>query len=135
MELSPTVSVRAAATIGATLVAASISGCTGVLEVVFDGRQEIDPPPEYFAWYWATERCSGLEGDIRRVRWFLAVSIVTNGILAVANWSPPHDITLRRDMQRDGFVVSHEILHDLLDGDPGHGNPAWDACRLREVVD
>ena len=107
--------------------------CSGPIEVSFQFRSAFEPPPEYFVWYWATEQCSSLSGDMRRVRWYVAASIVTNGVIAVATWSRPHDITIRRGSERDGFVVKHEMLHDLLNGDPFHTSPAWDLCGLRSA--
>jgi hypothetical protein len=48
----------------------------------------------------------------------------------LALWSPPHTITLRSDLDVALPVVAHEILHDLLQGDPDHEDPAWLECAL-----
>ena len=108
--------------------------CTIPSDVEFSGRQALEPQPEFFVWYWMTEACSGHSGDARHVRWFLATGIVAGGERAVGNWRPPHDITILTGFQSNGFVVRHEILHDLLNGDPLHEDPAWDTCRLRREV-
>lgn len=106
-------------------------GCTIPFDVEFTGRALLEPRPEFFAWYWMTEGCSGVTGDARRVRWYTAGAIVTGPERPVGHWSEPHNITLLTGFERNSLVVRHEILHDLLDGDPNHTDPAWDRCRLR----
>ena len=69
------------------------------------------------------------------MRWFTASAILTNGISAVGNWRKPHDITILTGFEMDGFVVRHEVLHDLLGGDPGHLDVRWAQCDLTSVED
>lgn len=108
-----------------------LPSCVLPVDVEFTTRTALEPRPEFFAWYWMTEECSGLSGDAGRVRWFSAGGIVTGSERPVANWSEPHEITILAGFERNGFVVRHEALHDLLGGDPLHAAPAWDQCELR----
>lgn len=108
-----------------------LPSCVLPVDVEFTTRSALEPRPEFFVWYWMTEACSGLSGDASRVRWFSAGGIVTGSERPVANWSKPHEITMLVGFERNQFVVRHEVLHDLLGGDPLHTAPAWDGCQLR----
>ena len=53
-------------------------------------------------------------------------------VLAV--WEEPHRITLLSDQTATELVVKHEMLHDLLNGDPEHTDRVWEACGLDSVA-
>ena len=119
---------RVVAVLGLSLV---VTGCgdpffTGTIE----GREVFDPPAVYAEWWDSTEACSSTSGNIGRVEWFLATSIVADGFPAKARWSPPHEIIIVRGYEAQERVVRHEMLHDLLAGDAAHENAAWEACEL-----
>lgn len=96
---------------------------TTLKEVAFD------PPPVYDTLWYDVETCSGRSGDPRRVRWFLADSFPGRP-LRLAQWTPDRRITLRSDLDVALPIVAHEMLHDLLDGDPDHDDGAWLECAL-----
>ncbi|MEQ9569466.1 MAG: hypothetical protein RLN75_04695, partial [Longimicrobiales bacterium] len=96
-----------------------------------DNRRPFTPPASYVELHRAVQACSGRTGSFERIRWYLASSILADGRAARARWSPPHDIVIVAGYETDDRTVSHEVLHDLLDGDPDHRAPAWDACDLR----
>ena len=95
------------------------------------GRRPFPAPATYQTWWASTERCSGLRGSFGRVSWYLADGIQGDGAVAKARWSPPHDIIIVAGYEGDDFIVRHEMLHDLLGGDPAHDNERWDMCSLR----
>lgn len=92
-------------------------------------RTPFDPPPVYDTLWARVEACSGRTGDPARVRWFLADSFPGRP-RRLAQWDTGHVITLRRDLDIALPIVSHEILHDLLQGDREHQDPAWLECAL-----
>ena len=94
-------------------------------------RRPFDPPPVSTERWYLTEGCSGRSGDLARIEWFLASSIDADGRPAKARWTEPHQIVLVAGYETDERVVRHEMLHDLLNGDPGHESQVWDDCELR----
>lgn len=79
--------------------------------------RRIAPPPEYARWYRAMERCAGLRGDFKAVRWFVTPlpwldgrhgNDSTYGI----SWGKNILVNEREAM--DSTLVSHEALHDIL---------------------
>lgn len=92
-------------------------------------RWEVDPPASYQVFWSDTERCSGLDGDFGRVTWFWAQSIGDNGSI-LGQWNSRREITILWTSRFDAGVVKHEILHDLLRGDPDHQDLAWIKCGL-----
>ena len=80
---------------------------------------------------WETvEACSSMSGDFELVRWYQADEIVIQGDVVLGFWEAPHDITLVNTSKESDFVVSHEMLHDLLSGDTDHEHEAWSHCNL-----
>jgi hypothetical protein len=74
--------------------------------------------PEYYAQWWRdTEACSGLTGDMSRIRWYVvpnSSSFDYRGASYAGYWWETHDIVLAgRAVDQQG-VVRHEMLHDLL---------------------
>ena len=105
--------------------------CGDSFTATIEDRRPFDPPPVYADWWGLTEACSGRAGDLPRIHWYLASSIVADGKLARARWSPPHDIVAVQGNQTEERLIRHEMLHDLLGGDPGHEGEVWDVCDLR----
>lgn len=105
------------------LTSAACSDLTGIEEL----RSEFDPPPTYEALWSTLQACSGREADFHRVRWYRIRSFpVPRPILG--QWNERHEITLWSPVVRHRTVVAHEMLHDLLEGDPRHRDPAWETC-------
>lgn len=94
------------------------------------GLVPFSPPESYVAWWEATEACSELAGDFEAIEWFLATWITSNGSIAYGAWRSPHRIVIVRGYQDDELTVRHEMLHDLLSGDPDHSSPQWTDCGL-----
>ncbi len=118
---------RPALLVGVVLVAAT--ACTG-FDVAFRNKEPFSPPPVYTEWWEATEACSGLSGDMSRISWYTALSITSDALVARGLWSPPHEIVLVKGYEDDEVTVRHEMLHDLLSGDPSHESPLWETCGL-----
>jgi hypothetical protein len=110
----------------AGLAAASCSGfATSV-----SSKREMEPLAIYAQWWVATEACSGRTGEFADITWFSAAAISSNESFAVGLWRPPHEIVIVRGYEEDERTVRHEMLHDLIGGDPGHDDSAWLACEL-----
>lgn len=106
------------------------SGCEEGPTELESLRSEMQTVPFLYKKRWKDiERCSGLEGDLDRVRWFSTPFFPGEpDILGQRN--SRHEITIRTDHLFDLGVVGHEILHELLDGDRHHRNAAWEICNL-----
>lgn len=108
------------------LVVAALAACsdlTGVEEL----RSEFTPSAAFETLWTGLEACSGREADFERVRWFW-IRRFPDERRVLGQWNERHEITLSSAVMRNGAVVAHEMLHDLLDGDRGHRHPAWDTC-------
>jgi len=113
----------------ALVLLASVA-CSALVETTVDNPRPFVPPASYVDWWSDVELCSGRTAPFERVSWFVADGLTTNRKRVLGKWEPPHDITLLADQTENRRLVQHEILHDLLDGDPDHGSPAWRACGL-----
>lgn len=86
------------------------------------GEREFQPTPVHETVYRMMEDCTGVEGDFETVSWKVALWVD----------SPTRDSALRAGWHRDGDLreiifyeeyvfdaetISHEVLHDLYDGD------------------
>lgn len=109
------------------------TGCGVPSTTSVDNRRPFVPPASYVAWWQAVETCSAQTGELARIEWFIADGLSENGRLVRARWEAPHRITLLANETDTEDVVKHEMLHDLLGGDPDHAGPAWDACGLKTV--
>ena len=114
---------------GLLLLALAACDFTG-LSTRVTGRQPFTPPPVYGEWWAETESCSGATGDLAAIDWYLATGISSDAVSAFGLWLPPHEIVLVRGFEDSRFTVRHEMLHDLLRGDPEHEDPAWTRCGL-----
>jgi hypothetical protein len=108
---------------------ATAAGC-GAFATELSNRLPLEPLPVYAEWWSATESCSGRAGDLDAISWYTATGITADGALASGLWRPPHDIILLLGRENDEFVVRHEMLHDLLEGDAGHESTLWATCDL-----
>jgi len=107
------------------LTSAACSDVTGIEEV----RSEMLPPTSYQVLWDRVEDCSGRTGDFEGLSWFWVRSF-PEGSNALGQWNERHEITLALAAVGNRGVVAHELLHELLDGDPAHADPAWDACGI-----
>ncbi len=53
-----------------------------------------------------------------------------NGAVARGRWSEPHEVIVVRGYEDHEKTVRHEMLYDLLAGDPTHADEIWSACDL-----
>jgi len=96
----------------------------------------LNPLPTYHEWWAATEACSGLDGTLGEIAWYVVPGVSTfeteNGPM-VGLWSHSSEgmrIVLAGDYTDSELVVRHEMLHALLDRD-GHPSEYFeDRCRL-----
>ena len=95
-----------------------------------EGKQLSKPLAIYAEWWVATEQCSRMTGQMERITWFTADDISTGDVLGRGLWRPPHEIVIARGYEEDETIVRHEMLHDLLGGDPEHSEPSWRSCNL-----
>ena len=86
-------------------------------------KVEFEPTPFHEAIYEMMEACSGRQGSFEDVRWFVAKMILVGNPVLGRNWigmwmktETGAEITLERDHAFDGYVVSHEVFHDLYQG-------------------
>ena len=89
---------------------------------VFDPPSDayhITRPAEYDAWWVEVEKCSGITGDINRVNYNLVPPNDPRGFLRKGQyidglWLPTHMIYIGEFYQDSKLLVTHEMLHDLL---------------------
>lgn len=85
-------------------------------------------PPTYFADLWrSVEACSGQNGDWRRIEWFTALPTSLDD--HPGYWVSPHHIYLTENWPGNDWLISHEMLHDLLQR--GDHPQQFDSCNLR----
>ena len=113
------------AAVAATLALLACSIPTEGLSLAVTGLQRFVPPEGYRGWWETVEACSSRSGDFDLVRWCQADVMVIGGKDGSGFWEPPHDITVVNTAKGNASVVRHEMLHDLLRGDPDHEDEAW----------
>ncbi len=106
-----------------------ISGCGSPTDPVI-GAIEIEPPPVYEIYWSSIESCSGQTADFNRVRWFVRYQLPDDRDV-VGQRTNRNEIVLRSDLWLDQLVVSHEILHQILDGDGDHDSEHWAKCGVK----
>ncbi len=98
------------------LAAAAATGCAAPTppEVARSTPLAVQPP--YALWWAATERCSGLRGDLGAVRWASVLGARQLGDEGHAGswWPATNQITLAGASVLDPRLVRHEMLHALL---------------------
>ncbi|MDZ4863120.1 MAG: hypothetical protein SGJ01_06695 [Gemmatimonadota bacterium] len=108
---------------------AALAACEmlGPAEALPSGAMLLIAPPEYEAWWTATEACAGESSDFQRIEWYVVPDVRTFPTTAgekVGLWSHSSDgmrIILAGDYADNELVVRHEMLHALLDR---NGHPA-----------
>lgn len=104
-------------------------GCSAFATSI-SNKREMEPLPIYAQWWVATEVCSDRSGDFTDITWYSADAISSDESLALGLWRPPHEIVIVSRYIEDEMTVRHEMLHDLIGGDPRHDDDAWDSCEL-----
>lgn len=111
---------RAALFLGFLLPAACIFGPDreAGLEV-----RRFAPLPVYEIWWAEMEECTGIEGDLGRVRFYEVLAPLNEertafpcderGTMCPAFWRRPHDIFLAPAVIENELFVKHEMWHDL----------------------
>ena len=112
----------------------ALLSCSPSATDVNEGAVAFTPPDRYRTLWSGVQSCSGESGSFGRVRWFVS-SELRGGTSILGQWLPPHNITIKAGYERHDDVVRHEMLHDLLDGDPTHSDAAWEACGVSGVND
>lgn len=108
----------------ATLAACEVLGPPSPLP---ENARLISAPAEYREWWSRTEACSGLQGSMGRIEWFVvpnSSAFMTEEGEKVGLWSRSSAgtrIILAGDYAQNELVVRHEMLHALLDHE---GHPA-----------
>lgn len=124
---------RGLTTVLLALVVAATSACGDATGPDGD-RLKIEVPEVFRSVHDLIETCSLLEGDFDGISWY-----VTSGFpdapSVLGRWNSRREITLRLDTWLETTVVAHEILHDLLRGDPRHQSNTWSLCNLPTGVD
>lgn len=101
---------------------------------VDDIRVPIEPKAIYRLAWQDMVQCSERTRPFDGIRWF-QTSYFPGQPTVVGQWNSRREITIRADAVFDREVVAHEILHDLLKGDPLHEDPAWEACGVQKGSD
>jgi len=117
--------------LGCACAATIAAACTDLTYPLPAGAIPWTPPARFALWWRMTESCSGKQGDLRSIRWYIvpdAVSIDLDGH-QVQGATLGHDrIVLADSLRLDGPLVRHEMLHALL-GVDGHPRYAFlNAC-------
>lgn len=122
--------MRAAAAIAAVSVLAMCSA--GPLEVappLISGAREVTPDSAMLAEYAKAEACTGVNGDVARVHWYVVPGASfhspEDGTPDIG-WTdiPNHGIYVAGDWVRTWWLWKHEAIHDILHV-RGHPNPPF----------
>lgn len=115
------------------LLATLVSGCTPAVSTTISNPRPFAPPVSYAQWWSDVQSCAAREGRMDRIEWFVAEDLTQNGRLVLGRWEEPHRITILAGYTEAEAIVKHEMLHDLLNGDPDHTDAAWAECGLADV--
>lgn len=104
------------------------AACQAPTEVSLPAKaQLIEAPPAYALWWQVTESCSGLTGDLSKVRFYVVpgVNTIADGSdQSLGMWySSGNRIVLAGGHELDPRVVRHEMLHALIGPTNGEGHP------------
>jgi len=109
-----------------------VVACRGELTAppVDTAAEEFAPPAVYQTWWNLTQSCSGLSGDMGRVKWFIMPKVkvfLLNDQYVSGYWSSADNrIVLAQAVVDQGPSVRHEMLHALLGRNaPGHPRAAF----------
>lgn len=86
------------------------------------GAHEFEPTPMHETVYRMMERCTGREGDLEGLTWKVALWVDSpdRDRALKAGWhrdGEQREVVFYEEYVFDGETVSHEILHDLYDGE------------------
>ncbi len=122
----------------ACAVATIAIACSDATAPLPAGAIEWSPPARFALWWQMTESCSGRQGDLSAIRWYVvpnATSITVNGKQVQGETIGTDRIILVEPHRLDGSLVRHEMLHALL-GVGGHPRAAFlEACNGVVVCD
>src|SRR6476661_4990844 len=107
-------------------VAAIAIACSEPMAPLPVGAIAWSPPARFALWWQMTESCSGRQGDLRAIRWYVvpnATSIDVDG-QQVHGETIGNRVVLADSHRLDGPLVRHEMLHALL-GVGGHPRDAF----------
>ncbi|MGH7701596.1 MAG: hypothetical protein ACREMO_00740 [Gemmatimonadales bacterium] len=111
---------RRAAGGASALVISVVSACSLEPSPLPQGAELIVAPPTYQSWWAKTEECSGLEGNLNRIAWYVVpgVSTFPSEIGEVVGFWSRTDagtrIIVAGDYVMNELVIRHEMLHELL---------------------
>ena len=91
--------------------------CDTVTAPLPTGAVEWSPPARFALWWQMTESCSGRQGDLRAIRWYIvpnATSIDVDGERVQGVTFGTDRIVLADAHRLNGPLVRHEMLHALL---------------------
>jgi hypothetical protein len=96
------------------------------------GNVQYSAPPPYELWWSLVEACSGRTASLADVKWYVVpgVDTISDGTDEVSGyWSSDHNrVVLAGNLQYNGPLVRHEMLHALL-RNPSHSrNEFLDRC-------
>lgn len=86
------------------------------------GTYRFEAPLGYRALWDSVEACSGLRGDLGRVRWYAVPgqTFFVGETVTYGAWHTPHNVYVsewaKADSLSNYLTVRHEMLHDLLGG-------------------
>jgi hypothetical protein len=112
---------------GIGAVVTSAMACTELTAPLPSGAIAWSPPARFALWWRMTESCSGRQGDLRSIRWYIvpdAHSIEVEGD-SVQGVTIGDRIVLAGAFRGNGPLVRHEMLHALLRGTSGHPRDAF----------
>jgi hypothetical protein len=104
-------------------------GISGLIEP----EERLTAQADWRRWYTAMEACVGRPGNFDLIQWWDTDSVGHSGnVIAVAEWRPPHTIIVVDRFRDDSLVITHEEIHDLLQGG-AETNPVFARCSLEST--
>ena len=93
------------------------------------GAVRYEPPAVYATWWQMVEACSGAQGNLAAITWYVVPNAWSIPLAGKENiggyWSKAtNEIVLAGQSSLDGGSVRHEMLHALLN-EPGHPRAAF----------
>lgn len=102
----------------------------GITSCATHGGIPFEPPLVYKTWWQEAQDCLGVEGSFERIRWYVQQehNFLCAGVYAMGCWHPNHHIVIAARRRKERNTIVHEMLHDLLGGDPNHAHAAFLDC-------
>jgi len=101
------------------------AGCSGVLEVT--DPVPLEPGAVQHSAAALVAACSGRTVSAGDVRWFVVEEFAEHPD-ALGGWEKPNSVYLLPAAVGDLKVNAHELLHNVLRGNPSHSHPLWALC-------